>query len=391
MKKRLILVVVVLFLLVYSVSAVTFNPASTKIDDIVPGKEHKFIVTAVSSKTVPEEIKLNFDFFSTYMKEYITMKPQEFTLYPGETQNIEIAMKLPSSISPQPHTVVIVQETDLSSAFEINFEIEGERKYDLRLSDVSIPDIQKDDSLFLDSKLTNFGNVIVYAFPNVEILKKDESLIGKINYQSKVQILPGQEYPITLQFFENMVPGFYKANVVFDYEGRTTNTIEKEFQVFEEDPNRRELIQGEILTLEVELNQGDVETVTYQIVKDGLIVHTESQRGGDIEVSTAHFEPGIYQIILDINEETEPVQQTFSMRVRKKNTFLQSWLLIISIFILLLLITVAISKIPFKEIIELNKRIKELNRNIKKKEKKLHHIADSAHKVADHVHKRRKQ
>ncbi len=208
--------------------ALTVTPAKQQLSN--PGTElYKFVYTITNNDPVPRTLNLKLEPNSGYMQERIVLEPSQFSLLPGETQNVQFAVS-PSGLGPQLHSLVVAVYDGQSEQgkFELSFTIPGTpvEKYD---SSIAVDDITSTEPLSVEVTLRNFGNIIGYAQVRLELVRDDE-IIGALDYPDLLQVLPNKDNVLTLAYTDRLEPGFYTARVITTYANATSRT-EKPFSV----------------------------------------------------------------------------------------------------------------------------------------------------------------
>lgn len=179
-----------------AVSAVVITPQQVVVDDHATPQE--FVVTVVNDGFSPLAGDVRFEYLSSYLQEYIEVKPAEFIISPSEQQNLIVSARFPEELPPQPHRIVVYPVGGVDEPFIIEVRPEGDSVERLQLRGLEYE--LSDDAMVVTAtvELVNFGNVFLFVTPEL-FLRKDGLVVKNLTYKRPLIIGPGQSYPLTLR------------------------------------------------------------------------------------------------------------------------------------------------------------------------------------------------
>jgi len=316
-------IVLVVFLLCSftSVIALKTMPLHHDVGVVDKNKQYQQIFSIQNDGAKPEQVDLGYVQFSQYFESYVQMNPQDFVIYPGKTQNIQLILDVPSTFGPEIHKLRLMNTVDEEELFSMDFEIKGTPIHDLRLVDAIVGDIPVEELLPIDIRLKNDGNVISYATP-VIIVEQDKQEVGRVSFESILQVLPQEEYELTLTYNDELPKGDYALRVIFDYnELYTTNELVRNFAVLSAENFMRILRKGKDLVVPFSDIGVEGATYTYEITRNNIVIHEDSIEEFSTEavIDSQYFKEGKNIVTFYLNPERENRAYKIEVTVEGRN------------------------------------------------------------------------
>lgn len=208
--------------------ALSVYPVSTEVADY--SKKQTMVLTVLNDGPETEEVTMMVDPYSYYLSDYVLIEPREFKIAPNSRRNIEVTLSMPSSLSPERHTLGIMPVTSRvkGQAAEFYFTVPGEAVHDLRILGIKTQNITAGSPIVLDIELGNFGNVIARARPIIEIFNIS-GIVGVVDYKSVIMVMPYERYNLSIRHeVSSPSEGEYRVAASFAYDSDRLKTDEYE-------------------------------------------------------------------------------------------------------------------------------------------------------------------
>jgi len=289
----------ILFLmLIPSALAVTVNPQSQQLTN-PKDQVYSYVFTVMNNDPQPRTLSIKLDEFSTYLQDQVTFSKQQFTLLPGQAENLQLSIQ-PHGLGPETHTlkVGVYDAGQQVASFELLITVSGTPVEDYKIT-ATAKDTVVGTAVPVSVELGNYGNIIGYA-KLVLTIEESGSAVGSVEYPSLIQVLPGAKLPYDLVYTDTLKPGFYTAVITAVYPSKNV-TAQSQFSVRLEEERQR-INQGSDLVLTF-ASLGNPPAVTYSLADDNgkeLLAGTFLPQTGDIVIPTSTLAAGSYMLTLKL-------------------------------------------------------------------------------------------
>ncbi|MBN2567594.1 hypothetical protein JXB02_05950 [Candidatus Woesearchaeota archaeon] len=309
------------FLLLPAAAALTVSPAEAEIADIRLGEQYNFIVTVINTGDDQQQVQMTLGPYSRYLGEYLSLSPKEFTLGPGQKQNVQVIAAFPPTLSPEIHTLQILPMGADGSPepFTLTFTVPGEQVHGLSLSSIEAYDITKEESLSITLRLQNRGNVIARGSPAITILRDGVPADAIVN-KTYLMVMPQSDYNVTLLYDPgNLDVGEYTIEGQVAYnDGRQTGKAVSSFAILGEGDattilglKDKTILVGEVLEMALSLThkEGTPYRVTATVAGTGVAASFAStmetaREEVEIVLETQNLPRGAYDLEVRIGYGT---------------------------------------------------------------------------------------
>ncbi|MEA3560960.1 MAG: hypothetical protein U9R31_04225 [Candidatus Omnitrophota bacterium] len=247
-------VLLFVFIMPGDVFAVRFNVSPSRIELIVnPGeKKNSYITISNSRSQVPINVKAyvedvinapdgEIDFLPPgttpwSCAEWIKLKPDGFTLAPGQEQVVKLQVKVPPKarggyygitffevLIPSTKSGGIQTSTALRIGAVVLIDIAGTTEYKAKLTQLRGVNLEKEGVVTskVSCMIKNLGNLLIRPKGTIQILNvhQEEQEILELNPE-KGGILPGMSRTFTVTCKETLGEGQYVIRALIDYGGK---------------------------------------------------------------------------------------------------------------------------------------------------------------------------
>ena len=352
-------------------TSITVNPTTQQLTNPTD-QVYTFVYSISNNDPQPRTIRLAFDPFSDYLSQKVTFSKQQFSLLPGEVENVQVAIN-PAGLGPETHTlkVLVYDGEEKLTSFELLTTVKGTpiEKYDLK---ATAGDTTASSAVPLSIELSNAGNIIGYAKLTLAIYH-DQALVGQLDYPDVIQVLPNAKKNYDLVYTDRLDPGFYTAVVTSTYASSVIN-VSDQFSVRLAQSKERLSIGTDFIITFASL--GNPTAASYKLFdenKKELASGTFFPQSGDLVVPTSTLAAGTYDLALTLSGSEQHI--TIIMQDKK-----QYGVFAITAFIVLVVLYAFFS---YRKIFALHWRIFKLRRAVAHRQAIVTSLINRSHRLVD--------
>jgi hypothetical protein len=248
--------------------------------------------------------------YSEYLAKRTTLSKEQFSLLPGETENVRVSFA-PKGLGPETHTLTmgVYDGVERLGTFEIVTVVPGTpiERYAIEMS---VESTTTGTLVPVEVTLHNLGTIVGYARLHMDILDGTGASIGSVEYPDLIQVLPADSFSFTLPYTTLLDPGFYTARVTAVFPSETL-IDEKTFSV-ELGDTVRTIALGEDLTFSF-ASTGRPPRTEY-VLTDARgaqrLAGSHFPDQGELVIRTSELPAGVYTLVLTSKGQARTLQVT---------------------------------------------------------------------------------
>lgn len=361
---RIAVVVCALFFL-----ALHVQPSSVEVTG-GPDTSFEQVFTLVNDQPRPVSVTITPHAFSEYLANAVTLSDTSFALRPGESRNLQVRGRVPV-LGPETHrlTYRVTENTAQRASFTLEIPVQGTPRLHLGI-DVEASDVLRNEPFTATAQLHNFGNVIAYYNLSLHI-HQEATPVGTIQYPSLVQVLPGEQQEVALLYTNILEPGEYNVELRATVNHEQEVTATQPFRVLLEDQDLV-VTRGDDLVFTLS-GTAEAQSITYTVARNGRELYRDAliAVNDTVTVPTSLFEPGRYDITIDVTHPHGTDTTRIALVVREHNLF--------GMHVLLAVLGMGLISLLFTRTARLHMRITWVSLKLRREEKRLKRLLETPH------------